>query len=207
MAPQVRRPVYTNPSARSWTSTSKIHTDIVARFHTSLPGFSPTPLVPLDAVAKEIGVKAVYVKYEGNRWGLPSFKVLGASWAINRAIVLACGLPGAVGLEDLGIAAQEQGIRLFAATDGNHGRAVAKMARVLGIGARIWVPRDVEWGARAFIEREGAEVIRLEGGYDGAVITAAHEARVQGGMLVQDTAFEGYEEVPKVSELDGFVRK
>ena len=124
-----RRVNYINSSAQSWVSKEKAPVDIVAKFHHGLLGFTPTKLVSLDTVAKEIGVDGVYVKYEGNRWELPSFKILGASWAINRAIVKACNLPDEVALDELSASARWHSIRLDAATDGNHGRAVAKMAR------------------------------------------------------------------------------
>lgn len=198
---KTRREIYTNPAARSWISTDQASVDVVARFHNSLLGFCPTRIVSLDAVAKEIGVRGVYVKDKGNRWGLPSFKILGASWAVNRAIGKACGLPDEVGLEELGVAAQNHGIRLFAATDGNHGRAVAKMARVLGIGASVFVPMDMDQPTMDFITGEGAKLFIVDGDYDRAVNTAAREAKIQGGMLIQDTAFEGYEEIPKVSYI------
>jgi diaminopropionate ammonia-lyase len=201
MASNGRRAIYTNPTARSWVSKEETPIDIVAKFHHSLPGFVPTRLVPLDAVAKEIGVGGVHVKDEGNRWGLPSFKILGASWAVNRAIVKACKLPDYVGLDNLGAAARKHSIRLFAATDGNHGRAVAKMARTLGIGASIYVPKDMDQPTRDFITGEGAQMFVVDGDYDKAVITAAHEAKIAGGTLIQDTAFEGYGEIPKVSTL------
>jgi diaminopropionate ammonia-lyase len=196
-----RRAIYSNPSAQSWVSKEKTPVDIVAKFHHSLPGFASTKLVPLNAVAEEIGVKGVYVKYEGDRWGLPSFKILGASWATNRAIVNSCGLPDDVALDDLGTAARKHSIRLYAATDGNHGRAVAKMARTLGVGASIYVPNDMDQPTRDFITGEGAQMFVVDGDYDKAVITASHEAKSAGGTLIQDTAFEGYGEIPKVSDF------
>ncbi len=201
-----RRAIYSNPSAQAWVSEEKAPVDIVTKFHHSLPGFAPTGLIPLDAIAKEIGVEGVYVKYEGDRWGLPSFKILGASWATNRAIVKACGLSADVGLDDLGAAARKHSIRLYAATDGNHGRAVAKMARTLGIGASIYVPEDMDQPTRDFITGEGAQMFVVDGDYDKAVITAASEAKIAGGTLIQDTAFEGYGEIPKVSDFHSIVK-
>jgi diaminopropionate ammonia-lyase family len=200
-ATERRRAIYINPSAQSWVSKEKAPVNIVTKFHQSLPGFTPTRLVSLGAVAEEIGVDGVYVKYEGNRWELPSFKILGSSWAINCAIVKACNLPDDAGLDDLGASARRHSIRLYAATDGNHGRAVAKMARTLGIGARIYVPKDMDQPTRDFIIGEGAEMCVVDGDYGNAVIMAAHEAKKGVGILIQDTAFEGYDEIPKVSSL------
>jgi diaminopropionate ammonia-lyase len=196
-----QRAIYSNPSAQTWLSEEKAPVENISKFHHSLPGFAVTRLVSLDTVAKEIGVEGVYVKYEGNRWDLPAYKILGASWATNRAIVKACKLPNDVGLDELGVTARKHAIRLFAATDGNHGRAVAKMARTLGIGASIYVPNDMDQPTRDFITGEGAQMFVVDGGYDKAVVTAAHEAKSAGGMLIQDTAFEGYSEIPKVSEF------
>jgi diaminopropionate ammonia-lyase family len=191
-----------NPSTQSWISeapTSPELTKSIASFHSSLPRFKLARLISLGSIAKEIGVKSVYLKDEGNRWDLPSFKILGASWAINRAIVKQCGLPDEATLEDLGAAARNSSIRLVAATDGNHGRAVSKMARVLGIGAPIYVPKDMDSGTRDFIIGEGSDLIVVDGDYDSAVRTAAQAASTTGGWLVQDTAFEGYEEIPKLN--------
>jgi diaminopropionate ammonia-lyase family len=115
--------------------------------------------------------------------------------------VKACKLPDNVGLDDLGVAARQHSIRLYAATDGNHGRAVAKMAKTLGIGASIYVPNDMDQPTRDFITGEGAQMFVVDGDYDKAVITAALEAKSVGGTLVQDTAFDGYSEIPKVSSV------
>lgn len=92
-----RRPVRLNPSARSWrTPAPPPPTDLVItafEFHRGLPGYSPTGLLSLDQVAKDAGVKAVYVKNEGQRLGLQSFKILGASWGAFRAVVQRLDLP------------------------------------------------------------------------------------------------------------------
>src|ERR1044071_8390606 len=89
-------------------------------FHRSLPGYEPTPLLDAPAAARALGVERVVVKDESSRLGLPAFKILGASWAAHRALT---------------------GQRtLTCATDGNHGRAVARVARLLGVGAVVFVP-------------------------------------------------------------------
>ena len=154
--------------------------DAVA-FHRSLDGYQPTPLLEAPELAKALGVGRVLLKDESNRLGLPAFKALGASWAINRSLQ---SLP-----------AGEQ-VCVVTATDGNHGRAVAKFSRKLGHTAKIVIPSGVHPAAIKAIEDEGAEVFCLEGSYDDAVARAAEIGMEPGHILVQDTAWEGYEEIP-----------
>lgn len=112
---------YCNPAARHWSAAPG---SAPARaFHESLPGYAPTPLVDLPSVAAELGVGRVLVKDESARLGLPAFKVLGASWACERVL------------------ARQPGARLVTATDGNHGRAVARMAAHFGTSATVFVPQ------------------------------------------------------------------
>ena len=135
-------------------------------FHRSLPGYAPTPLVQAPACARALGVERVLVKDESSRLGLPSFKILGASWAAQRAL-----------------ASQHT---LTCATDGNHGRAVARVARWLGLGAIVFVPADMAPARRAAIADEGAEVRVVDGTYDEAVERAAALAGPD-VLVVQDT--------------------
>src|SRR5260370_97840 len=99
-------------------------------FHRELPGYAVTPLVDAPALAAELGLDALWVKVESRRLNLPSFKILGASWAISRLLVDRFGtLPDPPTLDDLRVAlAADAPITFVAATDGNHGRAVARMA-------------------------------------------------------------------------------
>lgn len=190
-----RRPIYFNPSAAEercdWSNIQGL-----SHFHNSLPGYRPTPLVSLPELAAELGVKAVLVKDESNRFGLPSFKVLGASWGCYRSVVSHLGLSPTVGLEDVKQRLKQSPVTLFAATEGNHGRAVAFMARHLGVTARIFVPASMDEKTRNRIASEGAEVVVSHGDYDQAVEEAWVASRNDGGLLIQDTAFDGYEEVP-----------
>ena len=168
-------------------------------FHERLPGFKPSPLLPLDSVAREIGVQHVLVKDESERLGLPAYKILGASWGVFRAVAARTGrLPLAATLPQAASAAQDARLVLFAATDGNYGRAVARMAALLGIGAEIFVPDWVGAQARRRIAGEGAAGVHVVvGDYDAAVAEAHEQANVTpGGLHVQDSAFEGYEEIP-----------
>ncbi|PWY63071.1 acetylornithine deacetylase [Aspergillus eucalypticola CBS 122712] len=191
-----RRPIYVNPS--SSTTTSAASPGALA-FHQQFPGYAPSPLVPLPAVAEELGVRAVYLKQESNRFGLPSFKVLGASWAIYQAIRSFVQLPEGTPLDTLieRVRAQSAPITLLAATEGNHGRAVARVARQMSLQCHIYVPCTMHAYTQEKIRSEGAEVKVVDGDYDHAVETAAKAAnQMSQGILVQDTALEGYEEIP-----------
>jgi diaminopropionate ammonia-lyase len=114
----------------------------ILEFHKRLDGYATTDLVDLPDVAEEIGIGRLLVKHEAERYGLPAFKMLGASWAIYRAV---CDLAGEEPewdtFDELAAAWQPLlPLRLAAATDGNHGRAVASMARRMGFSTSIWVP-------------------------------------------------------------------
>jgi diaminopropionate ammonia-lyase len=165
-----------HPAARSWISGASFDDDPLA-FHRTLLGYAPTPLRPMPALARELGLGQVYVKDESDRLGLPAFKVLGASYAVHRAVT-AHGRPTA----------------LVTATDGNHGRALARTGRLLDL--RVFLPAGVHPAAIAAIENEGAEVVGTGGDYDAAVALARGDADVSGALLVQDTAWPGYEEIP-----------
>jgi len=194
---------FCRPAARHWRAS--IPETAAPSFHAELPGYRPTELTELPALADELGVGRVLVKDESTRMGLGAFKVLGASWAIARLI----GENGRVTLGELRRAAAAHPVELVTATDGNHGRAVAWMARLLGLEARVFVPRVVSERARAAIAAEGATVTVGGDSYDEAVEQAAAYAEDrqqvtgaaggnegQGRLLVQDTAWAGYESVP-----------
>ncbi|MFF1674843.1 pyridoxal-phosphate dependent enzyme [Streptomyces sp. NPDC058256] len=165
------------PAARDWSCPPA--PDEVRAFHAALPGYAPTPLTELPLLAAELGVARVFVKDESSRLGLPAFKALGASWAIHRILATADGP-----------------LTLVTATDGNHGRAVARTARLLGQRAHVLVPKGVRQSAVDAIAGEGARVTRVDGPYDEAVRRAAMVADEPGSVLVQDTALPGYEDIP-----------
>jgi diaminopropionate ammonia-lyase len=166
------------------------------RFHRRLSGYEPTPLVDAPKLAEVLGLGKVFVKDESNRLSLPAFKVLGASWAVYRALEGRLGNEGFGDWEEIDdLRARLEPLRLLslvAATDGNHGRAVARVARLLGLGAKIFVPEDMAPARRAAIIGEGAEVVVVDGTYDDAVERSA-EAE---GLLISDTSWPGYERVP-----------
>ena len=149
-------------------------------YHHAMAGYAATRLVDLPSVARDLDVGRVLVKEESARFGLPAFKALGASWAVHRA---------------LGDAA-DRTRPVVTATDGNHGRAVARFARLTGHPASVFVPAGIPDRSVAAIRGEGASVTVVDGSYDDAVAVAAATAADTGAVLVQDTAWEGYEEVP-----------
>jgi diaminopropionate ammonia-lyase len=193
--------MFVNFKARAWTCSSTIDVEI-DKFHRSLPGYSQTPLLDCRSIAAELGLKNVFLKDESARMGLPAFKILGASWATYKAIAKLLQLPTTVNVQIVidGIAQKHQGLTLFAATEGNHGRAVAKMATLLGMQSQIFVPEYLNTSTRSLIEKEGACVVEVLGDYNEAVTEAKVSAHVLGvdGLLIQDTAFEGYEDIPQV---------
>lgn len=170
-----------------------------AEFHRRLPGYHPTPLHDLTAVSSELKLEQVLVKDESTRLGLPAYKILGASWAIYRS--LAARWP------DLdhnwntidGLKKQletHETISFAAATDGNHGRAVAHMAAMLGYDAHILVPANTTEARIEAIRSEGATVEVVEGGYGDAVARSA-ELATETCLVISDTAWPGYDTVPR----------
>ncbi|MEG9250295.1 diaminopropionate ammonia-lyase [Arthrobacter sp. Soc17.1.1.1] len=166
-----------------------------SEFHRSMPGYAPSPLIPVPTLAERWGVASVWVKDESDRLGLPAFKVLGASWAVNRAISATAGKPPARTLQELQTLAADNRTTLITATDGNHGRALAYMARLLDLPARIYVPGGLPESTAEAIRGEGATVIDTGVIYDNAVALAAAETTGR-ELLIQDTAWQGYEETP-----------
>lgn len=176
-------PWFARPDARAWRCEPAPAE--VRVFHSSLPDYKPTPLTELPSAATELGVGRVFVKDESCRLGLPAFKALGASWAVHRALA-----------ERAASGAEPGPVTLVTATDGNHGRAVARTARRLGQGAHVFVPQGVHPRAVAAIVAERARVTEVAGPYDEAVRLAAEAAAGPDAILVQDTAWPGYERIP-----------
>jgi diaminopropionate ammonia-lyase len=172
-----------------------VRSGAVRAFHEGLPGYAPTPLTEVPALAAELGAGRVFVKDESDRLGLPAFKILGASWAVRQLLGRDSAAASLAELRSL--AAARPGLAFATATDGNHGRAVARMAGLAGVPAHVFVPAVTQPAVIAAITGEGAQVTRVAGSYDEAVAAAAGWARGHpGAELVQDTAWPGYEQVP-----------
>jgi diaminopropionate ammonia-lyase len=189
-------------SGEGWPAPSAGITSHPIDLHRRLPGYEPTPLHRLDGLAAELGLGQVWVKDESSRLGLPAFKMLGASWATYRSLVERMGHePDWSTVEELAAALDPlRPLTLCSATDGNHGRAVARTARLLGLAARIFVPEGTAAARISAIEGEGATVAVVDGTYDDAV---AHSAEVAAAdpegrtLVVSDTSWEGYQLVPR----------
>ena len=154
----------------------------VQAYHRSLDVYAPTPLVSLDCFAEELGVKAVYLKDESGRFGLNAFKALGASYAVGNLLKNMDHSKNPV---------------FVTATDGNHGRAVAWAAAQAGCKAVVFMPKGTaQCRVDAIHEVSDAEVTVTELNYDDAVRLAASYAKEHNAYLVQDTGFEGYEDMP-----------
>lgn len=166
------------------------------RLHSSMEGYAPSPLRTAPHSAERLGVGTVLVKDESSRLALPSFKILGASWAVCRALAARAGEQ----VDDFAALVRvAEGLRpltLSAATDGNHGRAVARMARLLGLRARIYVPRNTVAARIKGITAEGASVTVIDGGYGDAVRRSAEDAGER-CLVISDTSWPGYEDIPR----------
>jgi diaminopropionate ammonia-lyase len=174
------------------------------RFHATMPGYEPTPLRSLESLARHLGVKALYVKDESYRFALNSFKVLGCSYSIARKLWDRLGASGQAELPEMTYGAlvspkikEMLGDVTFAATtDGNHGRAVAWAGRMLRQDVVIYMPKGASRRRYDAIAGEGARVTILDVNYDESVRLTAEEAREKGWIVVQDTAWKGYEDIP-----------
>lgn len=173
----------------------------VRAFHQSFPQYSVTPLADLKGMARRLGLGGLYVKDESYRFGLNAFKVLGGSFAMASYIASETGkrieemtydyLTGEQLLKDFGQAT------FFTATDGNHGRGVAWAAKKLGQKAVIHMPKGTVQMRYDNIAREGAAVTIEDLNYDDCVrLAAAEAAQTEHGVILQDTAWEGYEKEP-----------
>lgn len=165
-------------------------------FHRAQREYAVTPLRHKVYTNSEQRIELL-LKDERQRFGLPAFKVLGASYAVYRLLVQE-GMPaGALTFEDMAKWVADRPIHLVTATDGNHGRAVAFLARKLAIPATVVVPEITAPERVAAIQNEGAHLVRAPGNYDHAVSIARDTARRNGGWLIQDTAWPGYQDIPE----------
>lgn len=174
--------------------------EAVRAFHATIPGYEPTPLHSLDRLAELLGVKAVYLKDESYRFGLNAFKVLGGSYAIAR--YLAQKLNKNISELPYDVLTSEEtkralgGVTFATTTDGNHGRGVAWTACVLRQNAVVYMPKGSSKRRFDAIAAEGAKVAIRDVNYDESVRLTAEEAAEKGWVVVQDTAWKGYEDIP-----------
>jgi len=171
----------------------------IRKFYKSFPQYDTTPLVSLDNLAKELGVGGIHIKDESYRFGLNAFKVLGATFAIASHIAQKLGISvWELDYNTLPEATAKLGeFTFFAATDGNHGRAVAWAARELGQKAVVYMAKGCSEVRLDHIKREGAEAKISDLNYDDTVRYIADlAAKTPNSVVVQDTAWEGYVDIP-----------
>lgn len=172
----------------------------VRRFHRQIPGFQVTPLQPLGRLADMLGLGGLWVKDESQRCELSSFKVLGGSYAIYRLLTRMLETEEEIAFSELtsSQARTALGTITFAtATDGNHGRGVAWAASKLGHNSVVYVPRATTPARVEAIRHHGADVHVINGTYDDAVERIEKDARQSGWVVISDTAWEGYEDIPR----------
>jgi diaminopropionate ammonia-lyase len=165
--------------------------DDVRRFFESRPDLTPTPLVHLPHLAQSIGLADILVKDESVRFGMNAFKIVGVAYAVHRLLLAPSGqTPDAPGVHNVRT--------LVCATEGNHGRAVARVARDAGLRAIVYMRRSAAEARVDAIRDEGAVIVLVDGTYDDAVRRmAADAARARDMTIVSDTAWPGYEEIPR----------
>ncbi len=167
------------PSAVPFFSAAEL--DDVRRFYREQADAAATPLRRLPGLAKALGLGELLIKDESQRFGLPAFKIVGARYAIQKVL-------DSSGPELTDVAC---------ATAGNHGRAVAHVARGLGLSAHVYVPAGTTSARVDALQAEGAEVVVTDVGYDQTVTRMAADAGARGWTIVSDTAWDGYEQVPR----------
>ncbi len=155
-------------------------------FFADRPALAPTPLRDLPAMASDLGIGRLLVKDESGRFGLNAFKLLGARFAVETLLKEGAIPPGAT---------------LVCASEGNHGRAVARAARDAGCAARVYMAHDASASRVAAIAGEGGVVVKVDGSYDDAVKIMQAEAATQGWTIISDTAWPGYERIPRLIML------
>ena len=166
------------------------------------PDYQETPLYRLQNLAKDIGVDTIYYKDESQRFHLKSFKALGGAYAVARQLQakVADVTGNSPSIADL-LAKKHDDIVsqivISCATDGNHGRSVAWGCQMFGCQCIIYIHRDVSVGRQQAMEALGARVIRITGNYDESVKQVDADAKEHGRIIVSDTSYEGYMDIPR----------
>ena len=191
---------FTQAPAASVADFSQAELSKALAFHRTIPGYAPTPLTALERLAAYFGVRSLHVKDESQRFGLKAFKALGGAYAMARHIAERLGqdigeLPYDVMVSDA-VRARLGEVVFATTTDGNHGRGVAWMARQLKQKAVVYMPKGSSIERLEAIRAEGAEAEIVEMNYDEAVRMTAQRAAERGWLVVQDTAWDGYEKIP-----------
>ena len=167
----------------------------------SWPGYAPTPLLSLAGFAEQLGVAEVLYKDEGGRFGLGSFKALGGAYAVLRQLIAHVERETGKRVDAATLARGEyreltKNVTVSCATDGNHGRSVAWGAQTFGCTCVIYIHATVSAGREQAIAQYGARVIRTADNYDESVHQATAQAAANGWIVISDTSWEGYTEIP-----------
>ena len=142
--------------------------------------YSPTPLIKLNKLNKELGFKEIYYKDEDKRFNLKSFKALGGAFAVYK------------------IAGEKKNITVATATAGNHGRSVAWGAQRLGLKCKIFISENVSESRAEAMRNLDDEEIRVKGNYDNSLKECIKQSNQNKWEIVQDVSWDGYKEVPKL---------
>lgn len=172
----------------------------VIQFHKSFQEYRTTPLRNLKNLAGFYGLRGIFVKDESLRFDLNAFKVLGGAYAIGKYLAKLLGKDiSEVSFDSLRQPETKEQlgeITFVTATDGNHGRGVAWAARQLGQKSVVYMPKGSSEIRLKNIQKEGAEASIIDGNYEDAVKLSEEMAQKHGWVVVQDTAWEGYEDIP-----------
>lgn len=176
------------------------HAKKVKKYHESFPNYQPTNLVKLDQLANNLGIKNIFVKDESSRFGLNAFKGLGGSYCIGKYISKQCKIKDNEltfeKLQSKEVKEATKDLTFVTATDGNHGRGIAWTAHELGIKAVVYMPNGSAKERLLNIQKLGAQASITDLNYDDTVRFASYCEKEKGWVLVQDTAWEGYETIP-----------
>jgi len=167
----------------------------------SWPKYQVTDLHKLKGMAEQANIDQIYYKDESKRFDLKSFKALGGAYAVTRFLQqyleeLNGEQPTMTQLLSGQFKEQLKDVVVSCATDGNHGRSVAWGSQMFGCQCIIYMHRDVSAGRQTAVEAYAAKVIRITGNYDESVRQAAVDAELHGRVIISDTSYEGYTEVP-----------
>ena len=195
--------------ARRYPPFDKTVAADVIRFHKSLPGYAPAPLAALQEQSAAFGIKGIYCKDESHRFGLNAFKGLGGSYAMFRILCEKLGLDYKTVdyryFQKDEVRKQCAKIHFVTATDGNHGKGVSWAAQLFGCNATVFMPKGSVEARRVAIEEAGNATAEItEFNYDQAVEYSWDLARKNDWILIQDTAWDGYEQYPEWI-IDGYL--
>ena len=199
-----------NPKKNSETLCfSREEAEKALRFHKSIPSYRVTSLIALKDAARQNGIKSIFVKDESSRFGLKAFKGLGGSYCMFRILCEKLGLDESSSdyttflREEIRQASSH--LEFITATDGNHGKGVSWAAKLFGCKAHVFMPKGTVEPRRKAIEEAGSAVAEItDWNYDQTVQHAAALAEKNGWILIQDTAWDGYETYPEWI-IDGYL--